>query len=53
MEVDDTWREEREWWARPLRRDYFRVRLIDGSLRKLYQDLVDHEWYLDRSWPIL
>jgi len=53
VEVDDTWREEREWWSRPLRRDYFRVQLIDGSLRKLYQDLVDHEWYLDRSWPIL
>jgi hypothetical protein len=53
VEVDDTWREEREWWARPLRRDYFRVRLMDNSLRKLYQDLVDDEWYLDRSWPIL
>jgi hypothetical protein len=53
LEVDDTWREEREWWSRPLRRDYFRVLLADGSLRKLFQDLVDREWYLDRSWPIL
>lgn len=51
--VDDTWREEREWWSRPLRRDYFRVQLADGSLRKIFQDLVDREWYLDRSWPIL
>jgi nucleotidyltransferase/DNA polymerase involved in DNA repair len=53
VEVDDTWREERDWWSRPLRRDYFRVVMPDGSLRKLFQDLVDDEWYLDRSWPIL
>jgi DNA polymerase-4 len=51
--VDDAWREEREWWSRPLRRDYFRVQLADGSLRKIFQDLVNSEWYLDRSWPIL
>jgi len=51
--VDDAWREEREWWSRPLRRDYFRVQLADGSLRKIFQDLVNREWYLDRSWPIL
>jgi DNA polymerase IV len=53
IEIDDTWREERDWWSRPLRRDYFRVVLSDGSLRKIFQDLVDREWYLDRSWPIL
>lgn len=53
VQIDDTWREERDWWARPLQRDYFRVLLTDNSLRKIYQDLVDHEWYLDRSWPIL
>ena len=53
VEVENTWREERDWWSRPLRRDYFRVRLPDDSLHKLYQDLVDEKWYLDRSWPIL
>ena len=53
LEIDDYWREERDWWSHPLRRDYFRVLLSDGSLRKLFQDLVDREWYLDRSWPIL
>ncbi len=53
VEIEDQWREERQWWDRPLRRDYFRVTLPDGSLRKIYQNLVDGEWYLDRSWPLL
>ena len=52
--IDDHWREERSWWAlRPVRRDYFRVALADGSLRNIFQDLVDGGWYLDRAWPIL
>ncbi len=51
--IDDYWREERQWWDRPLRRDYFRVLLPDGSLRKIFQNLLDGEWYLDRSWPLL
>jgi hypothetical protein len=53
--VDDHWREERQWWeARGgIRRDYFRVVLPDGSLRKIFQNLADGEWYLDRSWPVL
>jgi DNA polymerase-4 len=53
--VDDHWREERQWWeARGgVRRDYFRVVLPDGTLRKIFQNLADGEWYLDRSWPLL
>lgn len=53
LRVEDNWREERSWWDRPLRRDYFRVALPDGSLRKLFQNLIDGDWYLDRSWPLL
>jgi DNA polymerase-4 len=51
--IDEHWREERAWWSKPLRREYFRVILPDGSLRNLFQNLNDGEWYLDRAWPIL
>ncbi len=49
--VDEHWREERLWWSRPVRRDYFRVILSDGSLRNIFQNLIDGEWYLDRAYP--
>ncbi len=49
--VDETWREERRWWDRPIRRDYFRVQVGDGSPRTLYQDLDRMTWHLDRAWP--
>jgi hypothetical protein len=52
-EVVDQWREEQHWWDRPLRRDYFRVTMPDGSPRKIFQNLVTGDWYLDRSWPLL
>jgi DNA polymerase-4 len=51
--VDETWREEKRWWDRPVRRDYLRVVLSDGSLRNIFQDLVTDEWFLDRAWPLL
>jgi hypothetical protein len=51
--VDEEWREEKRWWDRPVRRDYMRVQLSDGSLRNIYQDLETREWFLDRAWPIL
>jgi nucleotidyltransferase/DNA polymerase involved in DNA repair len=53
LEVVDQWREEQSWWDRPLRRDYFRVTMPDGSPRKIFQNLVTGDWYLDRSWPLL
>ena len=52
-EIVDHWREEQTWWDRPLRRDYFRVTMPDGSHRKIFQNLVTGDWYLDRSWPLL
>jgi DNA polymerase IV len=55
QKIDERWREERQWWdeRQALRRDYFRVMLLDDSLRNIFQDLTDNEWYLDRSWPVL
>ncbi len=51
--IDETWREERFWWDKPIKRDYFRVVLGDGSLRNLFQNLLSGEWFLDRAWPLL
>lgn len=51
--IDEHWREEKAWWDKPLRRDYFRVLLADGSLRNLFQNLNNGEWFIDRAWPIL
>lgn len=51
LAVEETWREERRWWDRPIRRDYFRVQVGDGSPRTLYQDLDRLTWHLDRAWP--
>lgn len=51
LAVDETWREERRWWDRPIRRDYFRIQTGDGSPRTLYQDLDRLTWHLDRAWP--
>ncbi len=50
--IDEHWREERTWWDKPLRRDYYRVVLSDGSLRNIFHDLIDDGWYIDRAWPI-
>lgn len=51
--IDERWREERLWWERPIKRDYFRVVLGDGSFRNIFQDLITDRWFLDRAWPLL
>lgn len=51
--VSEYWREERLWWARPVRRDYYRALLSDDSVRNIFQDLISEDWFLDRAWPIL
>lgn len=50
--IDEHWRVERHWWRIPIRRDYYRIILADGSLRNLFQDLTNGEWFIDRAWPI-
>lgn len=52
--IDDHWHDDRNWWEdQPIRRDYFRVVLADESLRNVFLDLHDHNWYVDRTYPIL
>lgn len=53
MGIDEIWREERFWWDKLIRRDYFRVILGDGSYRNIFQNLLSGEWFLDRAWPLL
>ena len=43
--VQDSWRIDDEWWRDPIGRRYYRLVLDDGSLRTVYQDLVDGGWY--------
>ena len=51
--IQESWREERQLWTHPIRRDYFQVVLQDGSLRNIFQNLSNNEWFLDRAFPIL
>ncbi len=43
--VRDTWRIDEEWWRDAISRRYYQLELDDGSLRTVYQDLVDGRWY--------
>lgn len=48
--VREEWVVEDRWWtARPLRRRYFEVVLIDGRNVVLFRDLVGGGWFLQRS----
>ena len=44
-QVQDRWRIDDEWWRGPISRRYYQLVLDDGSLRTVYQDLVDGRWY--------
>jgi protein ImuB len=46
--VYEHWRERRRWWARPLRRDYYRVELADAQVRVVFRDLGEERWWLER-----
>jgi len=43
--VPDTWRIDDEWWRAPIGRHYYRLVLDDGSLRTVYEDLVNGGWW--------
>ena len=45
VNVRDSWRIDEEWWRDPISRRYYQLELDDGSLRTVYQDLVDGRWY--------
>lgn len=47
--VCNRWRVEDGWWARPIRRDYYK---LAGTrwLVLVYQDLADGTWHLERLY---
>jgi hypothetical protein len=44
------WRINQEWWKRPVERDYFRVRLVDGVICELFRDNSSGCWQLQRVY---
>jgi nucleotidyltransferase/DNA polymerase involved in DNA repair len=51
--IKQMWRVERNWWeAVPVRRDYYKIVLSDGSERDIFIDLNDGQWYRDRARPL-
>jgi hypothetical protein len=48
--VQERWRiDEGWWWARPVSRTYWRLVLADGRLVTVYEDLLDHTWWVQRA----
>lgn len=46
--IQDTWRVDDEWWREPISRRYYVLVLNNATLRTVYQNLVDGEWYEQR-----
>ncbi len=49
-QVYEHWRERRRWWARPVRRDYYRLETDDGRVRVVFRDLEGERWWLERRY---
>lgn len=43
--IVDIWRIDDEWWRTTISRRYFLVRLEDGVIRTVFQDLIGDGWY--------
>ena len=48
--VREEWLVEDRWWtARPLRRRYFELTLVDGANAVVFRDLVSGKWYSQKG----
>ena len=47
-EILEIWRVDDEWWRRPITRRYVEVLLQGGGHVVLFEDLVTHEWFLQK-----
>jgi hypothetical protein len=48
--VQEQWRiDEGWWWERPVSRTYWRLVLAGGHLVTVYEDLLDHTWWVQRA----
>ena len=45
VDIQETWCIDDEWWRDPIQRRYYRVLLANGSLRTVYVDGVNGDWY--------
>jgi nucleotidyltransferase/DNA polymerase involved in DNA repair len=48
-QVYEVWRERRCWWGRPVERDYYRLEMIDGQVRVVFQEVRSRQWLLERQ----
>jgi hypothetical protein len=48
VKIEERWCIDDEWWREPIERRYYRVQLESGSLRTIYEDLVEKTWHEQR-----
>lgn len=46
----EQWRDTGRWWEGESEKAFFRLRLEEGGVREIYQDLADGAWYLYKSY---
>jgi hypothetical protein len=46
--IQDSWCIDDEWWREPIQRRYYQIALDTGSVRTLYHDQVQDNWYEQR-----
>jgi hypothetical protein len=44
-QIYEHWREQRNWWAQPLARDYYRLEDETGRVRIVFWDQVAEAWF--------
>jgi hypothetical protein len=44
------WRVEDDWWRQEVARDYYKVRLADGTLCVVFHDRRQNTWHLQRVY---
>lgn len=48
--VCNRWRVEDDWWRSVVARDYYKVRLADGTLCVIFRDRQTGKWHLQRVY---
>ncbi len=45
VDIQEMWCIDDEWWREPIQRRYYRVLLVNGSLRTIYVDFIANTWH--------
>lgn len=48
--ICNRWRVDDDWWRQSVVRDYYKVRLSDGTLCVIFRDLRANTWHLQRVY---